>query len=90
MIIRATHLKSARRHAQRLGEQIGEALDGNVLDVTDNTVELLLAAWAAFINQFGDPDAGDVVARDYIAEGFRIGVSGVNPHLELVIAGPRV
>lgn len=86
MIIKAPQLKAARRHAQRVGTQIGNVLDNGHDGVDGEVVERLLHSWAAFIDQFS-LEVGDTVARDYIAEGFRIGISGVNPRLELVLLG---
>lgn len=85
MIIKAHQLKAARRHAQRLGVQIGNALDNGHDGENGEAVERLLQAWTTFIDQFGNPHTGDVVARDYVSDGFRAGVSGVNPQLELVV-----
>jgi hypothetical protein len=89
VLIKGPHLKAARRHAQRLGSQISNALDNGHDGENGDAVERLLRAWAEFIDQFGDTATGDTVARDYVSEGFRVGVSGVNPHLELVLVpGP--
>ncbi len=85
MIIKAPQLKAARRHAQRVGEQIGNILDNGHDGGDGDVVERLLNSWAAFVGQFGDPAAGDTVAISYIAEGFRAGVSGVNPRLHLAL-----
>ena len=82
-VIRAPQLKAARRYARRLGEQIGSTLDNGHDGHGGVTVEALLAAWANFIAQFSELD--EQIARDYVADGFRIGVSGVSPHHELLI-----
>lgn len=80
-MIKQPQLRAARRHARRLGEQIGQALDGNAPYVTGDVVELLLSAWAEFIDQFGSDVDGDTVARDHVAESFRLGISTVNSRL---------
>lgn len=84
MIIRQPQLKAARRHAQRVGEQVGDALDNGHDGVNGVVVERLLATWTVFIAQFGDDEALDSVARDYVAGGFRAGVATTSPrHLTL-------
>lgn len=86
MIIRQPQLKAARRHAQRVGQQLGDMLDNGHDGEDGEVIERLLTAWARFIDQFGDPNTGDVVARTYVAEGFRRAISGYrNPTLELMI-----
>ena len=82
MIIRAPQLKAAWQHAKLMGEQIGGALDNGHDGENGEVVELLLAAWEAYIQQFGDTLDP---ARTYVADGFRVGISKVNPRLELVV-----
>jgi len=82
MIIKAPQLKAARRYARRLGEQIGSTLDSGHDRYDGVTVEALHTAWANFIAQFSEPD--EQIVRDYVIEGFRIGINGVSPHLEMI------
>lgn len=85
MIIRAAQLKVARRHAERLGQQIGDALDNGHNGADGQIVERLLVAWQAFIDQFQDPESGDTVAATHIAESFRRGLGGATDRPELVL-----
>ena len=81
MLIKQPQLKAARRHAQRVGEQVGDALDNGHDGERGEVVDRLLDAWHMFITQFGDP-VSDPVVHGYVAEGFRIGISKPERHRE--------
>lgn len=68
MIIKREQIKAARRHAYRMGFQIAQVTDPQVR-------EQLVAAWGAFLSEFGDPftDVDNVVIRNTLADEYITG-----------------
>lgn len=86
MIITGPQLRAARRHAQRMGTQIGDMLDNDHDGDGGEHVEVLLNTWRMFIDQFQDPTTGDTVAAQHVAESFREGVSKTqSPGLKIIL-----